>query len=258
MIRNQIADYLDCRKTLKKNTSCYELCGLGFTQLDENPNAQSDTETYINQVSASKDVQSYQTEFPFNFNLESTYAPTMEAYDISTRQCVGKEAQRDYVRVELFRPVEGVPNVFVARHFIVSVGVSGINGDGGKPVKVSGTLSAVTDAEIGYFNTVTKEFTFEEPIAGIGSLDITSSEGTETGKTAVIVSTALSDGNSYKYKTGVTLTPPAYGQVCTSGYTNWDGTSEIEATTGNKIMIVEITSENKAVKYGETTVTAKA
>lgn len=258
MIRNQIADYLDCRKTLNKEVISYELCGSGVTQLDENPNAQSDSETYVNQVSSSKPIQSYQTAFPFNFTLEKAWAPTIEAHDISTRQLVGTDAERDFVRVELFRPLEGVPNVFTARHFVVSVEVTGINGDGGKPIKLSGTLNAMTDMELGYFNTVTKEFTLEAPTAEIGTVTVTSTEGTEAGKTAVTVSPALSNGNNYKYKTGATLTAPAYGQLCTSGYTNWDGTSEIEATTGNKIMIVEITSENKAVKYGETTVTAKA
>lgn len=51
---------------------------------------------------------------------------------------------------------------------------------------------------------------------------------------------------------------PEYDQVCSSGYTNWDGTSEITATTGQKIVVVEVDSDNKAKKAGEATITSKA
>ena len=51
---------------------------------------------------------------------------------------------------------------------------------------------------------------------------------------------------------------PTYDQVCTSGYTNWNGTDEITATTGQKIVVVEVDSENKAKKGGQATVTSKA
>ncbi len=51
---------------------------------------------------------------------------------------------------------------------------------------------------------------------------------------------------------------PEYDQVCTTGYTVWDGTSDITATTGQKIVVVEVDSNNKAKKGGITTVTSKA
>lgn len=51
---------------------------------------------------------------------------------------------------------------------------------------------------------------------------------------------------------------PEYDQVCSSGYTNWDETSEITATTGQKIVVVEVDSENKAKKAGEATITSKS
>lgn len=53
---------------------------------------------------------------------------------------------------------------------------------------------------------------------------------------------------------------PAYNEVCsaTTGWKTWDGTAEIVAKTGDKIVIVEATAEgNLAKKAGETTVTSK-
>lgn len=90
-----------------------------------------------------------------------------------------------------------------------------------------------------------------------GKLTVTTAEGTVSGKTAVTVTPALTSGNSYKYKTGASVTTPAVGDVCSSGYTNWDGSAEITATTGNTIVIVEVDAGNKAVKVGSATVAAK-
>lgn len=95
--------------------------------------------------------------------------------------------------------------------------------------------------------------------AKIGELTVTSVAGTSaSGKTKVTVSPSLSAGNSYKYKTASSVTVPEFGAECKSGYTAWDGVSEITATTGNKILIVEVDANNKAVKAGSATVASKA
>lgn len=92
----------------------------------------------------------------------------------------------------------------------------------------------------------------------LGELTITTAAGTATGKTKVTVKPAKAGGNSYKYKTGASVNLPTYNQDCSSGYTDWDGTAEITATTGHKILIVEVTSEGKARAAGIGTVTSKA
>lgn len=95
--------------------------------------------------------------------------------------------------------------------------------------------------------------------AKIGELTVNSVAGTSaSGKTKVTVSPSLSTGNSYKYKTASSVTAPEFGTECKSGYTAWDGVSEITATTGNKILIVEVDANNKAVKAGSATVASKA
>lgn len=49
---------------------------------------------------------------------------------------------------------------------------------------------------------------------------------------------------------------PEGGQVCTTGYTAWNGTDEIAAATGQKIVVVEVDDQNRCIAAGIATVTA--
>ncbi|OAA94088.1 MULTISPECIES: hypothetical protein [Clostridium] len=81
--------------------------------------------------------------------------------------------------------------------------------------------------------------------------------GTMAGHTKIIVSPGLDDGDSYVYKLGAELTPPGYFDICNfvNGYLIWDGSSEIEVTSGDEILIVEVDENNKAIRAGKTDVT---
>lgn len=83
---------------------------------------------------------------------------------------------------------------------------------------------------------------------------IISAAGSEAGKTAISVSPALSDGNSYKYKVAENPTIPQAGATCSAGYTNWNGSDEITAESGKTIVVVEVDSDNAAVAVGTATV----
>ena len=90
-------------------------------------------------------------------------------------------------------------------------------------------------------------------------LTVVSSAGSSAGNTAITVTPALTDGNSYKYKTGASPVMPSMNQDCsTSTWKSWDGNAEIAAVTGEKIIIVEVDSGNLCKKAGITTVTAMA
>lgn len=90
--------------------------------------------------------------------------------------------------------------------------------------------------------------------AGTG-LTVTSVAGTNSGDTKITVEPAKATGNSYKYKTASSVDIPTYGSTV-SGYTSWDGSADITATTGNDIVIVELDANSKVVKAGKTTVTS--
>jgi len=91
----------------------------------------------------------------------------------------------------------------------------------------------------------------------LGALTVTSVAGTASGATKITVLPTLTSGNSYKYKTGSTLTAPTFNQLISGGYTNWDGSADITAVTGNSILIVEVDASGKAKKAGQATVVSK-
>lgn len=93
----------------------------------------------------------------------------------------------------------------------------------------------------------------------VGNLDVVSTAGSTSGYTEIAVDPALTSGNQYVYLLGTVLELPSGGEDCTpsaGGYTDWDGTSEIPATTGQEILVVEVNSAYRAQKAGIATVTS--
>lgn len=92
------------------------------------------------------------------------------------------------------------------------------------------------------------------------NLTVSSSASSGTvGNTVITVSPAKGASNSYKYKTAASVQLPGYDEVLTSGWTSWDGSAEITATTGDQIVVAEVeTSSNKAKKAGIAQVVSKA
>lgn len=111
--------------------------------------------------------------------------------------------------------------------------------------------------ELDYVDELPEIEDVAEIIPELGSLTVTTVAGTTSGKTKVTVKPDKAGGNSYKYKTGSNVSLPSYNQDCSSGYTDWNGTDEITATTGQKILIVEVTADAKARAAGIGNVTSK-
>lgn len=137
------------------------------------------------------------------------------------------------------------------------------NNQAGFSIKFAKDKETVVDAEFtaSPLDSEGTQIIYEEDIPGtIGNLTITSIAGTTTGTTKVTVNPTLTSGNSYMYKTANTVSIPNLEDVCNTaaGYTAWNGTNDVTATTGNEILIVEVDSTFKAVKAGKVTVTAKA
>ena len=91
----------------------------------------------------------------------------------------------------------------------------------------------------------------------LGTLTVTSAAGTSSGNTKITVSPAKANaGNVYKYKVGSAAETVTYGQNVKT-WTAWDGTADITAASNQKITVVEASSDYKALKAGNATVTAK-
>ena len=151
IMRNQVADYLGVDGT-------FYLMGVGFSALDENPNAKTMQKTYISEQAATTVVTSYQTEFPYSADMISSEEAIMALYLVGRNHLTGAEAMFEYVRVDLFAPIGDQANTFEARRFIVSNVVNNNAGEGGDPMTITGVLHCVGDMTLGTFNTSTNEF----------------------------------------------------------------------------------------------------
>ena len=155
IMRFKIADYLNVGTN---ETPEYAFMGAGFNTLDETVGAQTDSKTYINQVTASTTVKGYQTEFPYDTDMVKDEKAGMALYAVGRDHKTGSDAEFDYVRVDLYDPVPEKTNLFKARKFRVAAVVSDSKGNGGEVMVNTGTLSCVGDPVQGYFDTTTKKF----------------------------------------------------------------------------------------------------
>lgn len=154
--RHQIADYLNVGTSESPN---WVLMGVGFTSLNENFGAESESSKYVNEASESSSVTSYKTVFPFEAHLIKSQEAVNTLYTVGRNHLVGAEAEFEYCRVELFDGKASAESTYAARKFLVSVEASSLEGD--KKQSVKGNLNAVGDPVDGYFNTKTLAFTEE-------------------------------------------------------------------------------------------------
>lgn len=125
------------------------------------------------------------------------------------------------------------------------------NGKGQVSVNLRGHVS------INAQNVMPMEFYSLEG-SGLDSLNLTSFGGASSGKTSITVSGhTLASGESYKYKLGSAPAAVEYEDVLTTGWTAWNGSDEITATTGQIITVAVVTtSNNKAQAAGYVMVTS--
>lgn len=97
---------------------------------------------------------------------------------------------------------------------------------------------------------------YDEVWQPLGALVVTSEAGATTGTTKITVAPALTEGNSYMYQVGASVSLPAYGETLSSPWAEWNGTEDITATNGQQIAVVEVNATDQALSGGTTTVTA--
>ena len=91
------------------------------------------------------------------------------------------------------------------------------------------------------------------------SLTVASEEGASSGKTAIsYTGYTLKRGETLVYKTGSTAAPTTTLGGDLTGWTSWNGTDDITATTGHYITVAVKGADGKAVGAGSATVASKA
>ncbi len=134
----------------------------------------------------------------------------------------------------------------------------------GKVIQGNCTIAKadITGGDANKVQNVSVEIHFNgkpEVIPALDALTVVSVPGTLSGETSIYVNPSLSAGNSYKYKTGASVTLPVADEILTTGWVDWDGTAKIEAVAGNQIVIAEVATLTSACKKaGIATVTSKA
>lgn len=155
--RHQYADYLN----IGTSTDQWVLMGTGFTSLDEELGAQTETTKYVNESSSSSELVSYESSFPFEADQIMEEEAVAEIYKIARNRLTGGEAKREYCRVELWDSATG-ENQFKARKFSVTVQVDNLEGENKQTM--SGSLLCDGDPVFGKFNTATKTFTADTTV----------------------------------------------------------------------------------------------
>lgn len=86
----------------------------------------------------------------------------------------------------------------------------------------------------------------------LGKLTLTSAEGSEEGKTKISVKEQLvSINDAFLYKTNASAAVEVTYGMDVSAWTAWDGESEITATDGHHVTVVEADVNGKAVRSGD-------
>lgn len=136
----------------------YELLGTGVTQLDDSPSAQTTSKRYVNNKSATQRISSYEWTAPLEFDLIRSEAAIEYIASIGENEKIGAEAETNYVKVFMEKPVAEKSNTFQAKRRKVAVEVADFSDNDGE-IQGSGNLLAISDWTDGTFNTTTKTFT---------------------------------------------------------------------------------------------------
>lgn len=151
--RYQEASYLEV-------SDAYELMGTGFTELNEDPGAQTTSKKYINDKSSTSSITSYEGEHGFTADQIPSEKVIKDLISIGKERKTGVDAERDFVRVDLDEKADGdlTGTSFKARKFRVAVEISSFSDNDGE-LQVEGTLHDKGDPVMGKFDTKTKTFT---------------------------------------------------------------------------------------------------
>lgn len=136
-------------------------CGRGWKKFQENPNAKTESEQYINEESETTDTVGYSPQYNIECNLMYTDPTIKKVYGIAKDRKTGSDAVLDMLIVDKF---DGEETACTARRENLAVAISSI--DGTKKMAMSGNLNCQGGSTKGKFNLKTKTFT---PDAGADS-----------------------------------------------------------------------------------------
>lgn len=157
--RDKIANYLNTAKSGGEAT--WSFMGLGFSQIGDSPSAKTSSKRYVHQKGETKNISGYDWSAPYTYDQIESEEAIKFINNIGENELTGDDANTDYVKVYLNRPVSDSTGEYEAYKRKVAVEVSEFSDNDGE-MQGSGNLLGVTDWVKGKFNTSTKTFTEEE------------------------------------------------------------------------------------------------
>ena len=143
--------------TTPDSTATYNVIGDGVTTGTINYNPEVTTETYIDQTSASTEIERYAPVLPIEASAKSGDAVFEFIDTLRKDRATLADAQTDIVNVWLYE--SPTLNEYPAEKQTVSIQVDSFGGDGGTAVKLNYTVNFIGDPVVGTFNPTTKVFT---------------------------------------------------------------------------------------------------
>lgn len=139
-----------------KVKEAFELLGTGYTELNENPSAQTTSKRYVNQSSATQSVTGYEWSTSFNTDQIVSEKSIELIKEIGEMQKTGADAETEYLIVDLDKPgtEEGT---FRARKIKVAIAVDSFDDNDGE-LGISGNFLGQSDPVEGTFDTSAKTF----------------------------------------------------------------------------------------------------
>ena len=151
------SEFKSFMNTTPSTTATYNVIGDGVTTGTINYNPEVTTETYIDQTSASTEIERYAPVLPIEASAKSGDAVFAFVDALRKDRSVLADAQTDIVNVWLYEtPTLGE---YPAEKQTVSIQVDSFGGDGGTAVKLNYTINFIGDPVFGTFNPTTKAFT---------------------------------------------------------------------------------------------------
>lgn len=151
-----IGEYLNI--TPKEENATWGVMGTGFTEANEEMNAQTDSKKYINNASATGSVKSYEWSKSVTADLIEEEEVIAYMADIGRTMKTGGDCETEHVTVHLNKSVNGKNNTYYARKIGVSVAISSFSDNDGE-MQMEGELLGRGDIMEGEFNTETRTFT---------------------------------------------------------------------------------------------------
>lgn len=161
--RHMIGEYLNI--TPNEDAATWGVMGTGFTEANEEVNAQTDSKKYINDASATGSVKSYEWTKPIVADLIEDEEVIAYIAEIGRLLKTGGDCETEHVTVHLDKPVKEKENTFYARKIGISIALSSFSDNDGE-MQMEGDLLGRGDIVEGEFNTKTKTFTPKDASTG--------------------------------------------------------------------------------------------